>query len=141
MKFHGSITDDRRVKLSDLHGWQQFLADHAGRDIRIDITASGRRSNKANNYYWGVVIENVRDAMRKDGVHITPEQLHHYFCTLFIPVVVPTAHGEALTLPGRSSKLPAKEYGEFVEACIMWAWENMNIVIPEPNTQTQIELT
>lgn len=95
------------------------------------------RSDVANRYYFGVVIEYMFQAC--DRQH-TPDEIHDDMCDRFLKyrlLNVDPKTGEVTErfVAGRSSKLKAPAFYDFVEKVRAFGEEFFNIEIPDPDKE------
>lgn len=92
------------------------------------------RTNAANRYYWGVVVEAFASYLldQGDAIHATraAEMAHEILKQKFLPkTFVDRTTGEALTVGGSSAELSVDEFSRYLDACSVWLGE-MGIVLP-----------
>jgi hypothetical protein len=99
---------------------------YAGREVRVQISRP-KRSSQANRYYWGAIIEPIRDAMNDagclvydtaDGVGmpVTSEMVHELMKARHLPVRVVEMEGDPVTLAPSTADLDATAFSEYSEA-------------------------
>lgn len=136
----GGVTRSRDIGLivQELEGLPE---DRTWR-IRIEEVKSKRRA-KANNYYWGVVVEMMSDLTGYEG-----EEIHEYLCGArwgwkdkrvpktprnpegleSVPVRTTTTDEH-----GKRSVLRIMQFHAFVEFARRFALLKLNLVTPEPD--------
>lgn len=95
-------------------------------------------------YYWGVVVANIRGAISDlHGAPVDSEQVHqllkHKF---FFEEVIIESTGEVLKVPrsiADNSDADIIAFSQYIETCIMWAWDTLNIAIPEAEKVAVVE--
>lgn len=128
----------RGIDKGGLAGWLRSIE---GENVVLTLRKAGRRTSKQNAYLWSVNTM-IAARLREDGHRFTPEQIHEMLKMKFAPVtVVIESTGEILTAGGSSKVMSRKEFGDYVDAIILWAWETLRLEIPLPNTQTELKLT
>ncbi len=106
------------------------------KDCEVTVTierAHAHRSQKANRYYWGVVVHLIAD-----HTGYTPDETHQALKQLFLPKKLAAAgkNGEIveeLVIGGSTAQLNTIEFGEYVSHIKQWALEKLDVVIPEPD--------
>ena len=86
-----------------------------------------RRSNKQNDYYWGVVLRLIS---YESGY--TSEQAHELFRKAFLKsdeVSMGNIHNE---VPRSTTELSTNEFNEYIEKIKQFATEFYSLVIPDP---------
>ena len=109
--------------------YSEWVRDHlqlyAGGEVRIRVSRP-KRTTRANRYWWGYVLETIRQAMIEAGIGfmetnegikaVSSEALHHHFKTKYLPVRTAVVFGEDITLPPTTTTLDQTQFSEFVEA-------------------------
>jgi hypothetical protein len=136
---HYGYIQKGKLHLQNRRRFEQEVNDAKDMDVSIIVKKRGKRSTVANNYYWGVVIEEIRHDLRNRGERVEAETIHEFLKGKFNPkkVMVETT-GELLELPGSTTEMNATEFGEFLERVIEWCSTSLDLVIPPPNTQTEM---
>lgn len=106
----------------------------------IKAEKKDKRSNPQNSYYWSVCVPMVLEGLYSLGYEVkTKEQAHEIIKHLFLKEdVTNESTGELLTTITKSTTdLNKEQFNQFLEELWRWASEYLNIVIPEPNQQTE----
>jgi len=114
-----------------LMGWIKSLRG----PHRVKITeARSARSLHQNAYYWGVVIQYVRDGLEAVwGESMEPEEVHEWLKVKFLPLepVIDRRTGE---LKGRrigsSARCDTKEFADYLNRIIAFARDELGVEIP-----------
>ncbi len=98
---------------------------------------SDTRSNAANRYYHGVVLEHMYQAC--DRQH-TKDEIHDDMCDRFLKyrlIQIDRRTGEVVEriVAGRSSRLKVGPFYDFVEQVRAFAEEFFDITIPDPDKE------
>lgn len=100
------------IKLNGvLRGTDPYSCDFIERMVEGEIRQldeSGKRSNQANNYLWGVLYESLADAMGEHDI----EYIHEVCKRKFIPKI--SASGEVYG--GSTAKLSKKDFKTYCDA-------------------------
>jgi hypothetical protein len=109
-------------------------------EVMIIIKKRGKRSNPQLRYYWGVVVQEIRIEFRKRGIRATSEEIHEALKLKFNPVkTIDENSGEVLLeLGGTTTEMNVGEMSEYLERVIEWCSKSLEIIIPEPGSQTQM---
>ena len=100
-----------------------------------------KRSNQANRYYFGVVVDLIHRALKESGWDITKEGTHELLRFRFLRENRPIGEdGEFVTTVRSTTELDRQEFGDYIEACCRFAAEYLNVVIPGPNEQVAMEV-
>lgn len=125
--FYGHITN-RKLELNDRSGFTDVVHSLDDKDIVIEIGEfKPTRTNRANAYYWGVVLKCISDDSGHD-----PESLHEHFKRKFLtPLIVTIMDEETKIYTTRT--LDSQEFWDYVERVRVFAGEFFNIIIPAPS--------
>ena len=100
-----------------------------------------KRSTQSNRYYWGIVVDTIYRALKESGWEITKEGTHELLRFRFLKEDKPIGEdGEFVTTVRSTTELDRQEFGDYVEACVRFAAEYLNVVIPAPNEQVAMEV-
>lgn len=103
---------------------------------RIQIEEIKNRSLSQNKYYWKVMVPAVKEGLRDMGWDEikTDDDAHEYILEEFLKREIKNHEtGKIKVIPGSTSRLSTKEFGEFIDAVVKWAVEFLGIQIPFPN--------
>jgi len=138
LQFTGSVTESGEITLP-----QNFKRDvsvtFAGKEIEVTVERkTKKRSLDQNAYYWGVVVKLTCNAMNESGDGVTPKEVHEFLKFRFNRVQkIDTETAEVLWEYGKSTtKLNTVRFMLYIEDCIQFAAQYLNIVIPPPYTCT-----
>lgn len=121
------------------------ISVYEGKKVTVTIERYyKKRSNKQNNYYWGVIVEHWRLILLQEWGEIYQESDVHEFLksNLNFEIVVDTETGEVLMnpvtneivrKPKSTTKNTTFSQEEYHEACRQLAWEMFQYTIPLPN--------
>ena len=107
-------------------------------DYVITITPNRKtRSNQQNAYLWGIVYPAVLFGLQDAGWEIIDvEQVHEYCKQAFAArEVINKDTGEVLSLPNSTARMQTAEFNVYVDKIKAFAFEYLNITIPEPNEE------
>lgn len=132
-----SIKDGRPVNQNQIDKFYSGLKD--GRYL-LEADSSKKRTNPQNRYYWGVVVWEIRNKLEQLGNDFSAEQVHEYLKQRFNSTPVLGDGGECLGSVGASTAEMSKEdFGIYIDKIIPWAQEFLELTIPLPNTQMEVE--
>lgn len=101
-----------------------------------------KRSNPQNRYYRGVICELIGDALKDSGwepKECSNDAVHAMLKLRFLKEDRPIGKdGEFLTVVKSTTELDKEEFGAYIEHCIRFAAEYLNVVIPEPGQQMEL---
>jgi|WetSurMetagenome_2_1015567.scaffolds.fasta_scaffold121759_2 hypothetical protein len=129
-KFHGEIGSDGRIHLHEIYQkrFNIYLESFQPKTlVYVTIERAGKnqaRSDKQNNYYWGVVIE-----LARNFCGYTKDEMHDAFGMMFRKMEavdgVPTIRS--------TSTMSTTEFNQYVEDCKQFAAVELGVYIPDPN--------
>ena len=82
-----------------------------------------KRSSQQRKYYFGVVVKLIAD-----HCGMTPQEAHEALKWMFLQ-----ERGEYMPTVRSTAKLTTKEFMDYIEQCVIWAAEFLQIVVPDPN--------
>lgn len=103
---------------------------------QVNVSPRKVRSLKQNAFYWGVVVEMVRDGLRDAGFEgvKSKEDAHEVMKALFLKrSVVNVNTGELVMIHGSTADLLTQQFNEYINQVLQWAAEYLGIVIPLPD--------
>lgn len=141
VELNGHISETGEVVIQNRRLLREWASRFKGKNIKIRIERAGsRRSHPQNNYYWGVVVEEIRLALLQLGHQMTKEETHEFLKMKFNAVSIANENGEELQVPGMTCIMTKTEFGEYIERIAQWASEYLSIVIPAPNENLELQL-
>ena len=95
-----------------------------------------------NAYYWGVIIQLIKLAFKEQNGDIyTNLEVHEMLkIQLHFKELVNKETGEIIKIGTTTTTDSTVQFEEYEEDCRRWASEWLNIQIPLPNEQIEIEL-
>lgn len=114
-----------------------------GKDIVITIEKKRKkRSNMQNAYYWGVIVNLVKNAIKESwGEKLSSDEVHEILKVQNnFKEQVNKETGEVIRYYKSTTENSTLEQEDYHEDCRRWAKEWFNIEIPLPNEQIEIEL-
>lgn len=119
----------------------QFYAQLTNGRHLIKSAKANKRSLPQNGYYFAVICEMVKDALRTAGYREvkSKDDAHEIMKALFLKKrIVNEVTDEAIVIPGSTAKLTTTEFSEYIEEIIKWSSEYLGISIPLPNQQSEM---
>lgn len=109
---------------------------------KVEIKRAGKRSLQQNRYYWGVVVDLVKQGLFDLGHEVSAEETHDWLKAKFNYLeVVNEETGECEHIPRSTTEMTKEQFGEFIERIAQFAAEFLGVVIPAPNSQMAIDYT
>jgi hypothetical protein len=140
IEYYGYI-EKGTLHLENRRRFEQEIKSAKDMDVTIIIKKRGKRSSQANRYYWGVLIEEIRQDIKRRGERVEADTIHEFLKEKFSPnktKIEIEATGELLELPGSTTTMNVSEFSEYLERIIEWCATTLELVIPPPNTQTSL---
>ena len=137
IQIYGKVTDTGEITLP-----RRFKPDVArlfsGREIVVTVERKRKkRSLNQNAYYWAVVVKMICEAMNDAGDMVSSQDVHEFLRFRFLKIQkIDEETAELLYEYSRStSALKTFEFAEYIERCIQFAAEYLNIEIPTPYSE------
>ena len=110
-----------------------------GVQVEITVRVVGNpRSSPQNRWYHGVIIPLIRDAINDlagDESHDS-EAVHELLKRMFnAHDIVCEETGDTITLTKSTKGMDTYLFSDYCEKCRKWAYEFLNIQIPDPNRE------
>lgn len=117
------------------------IQEFEGKKVTIIIEQTRRkRSNQQNRFYWGCVIPIIKEALYNLGEKLTNEEVHDLIKFKFLKYDKPiNEDGLFITKIKSTSELTKSEFMELISEIQQWSSEYFNCIIPDPNTQIEID--
>lgn len=140
VELNGNISETGEVIIHNRRLLREWANKFKGKNIKIRIERSGsRRSHPQLNYYFGVVVEEIRLALLELGHQMSKEETHEFLKGKFNAKYISNAQGEAIEVPGTTTTMTKTEFGEYIDKIIQFGAEYLNIQIPAPNEKLEME--
>lgn len=143
---NGRVTRKGRLVINEteLAAFLNEVSGLAGKEVTVTVRAVGKpRSRWQNNYYYGCVVSLVRTALSEEwGERMTKDETHALLkqvCNW--KEYASESTGETVKVPQSTASLSTLEFEEYLERCRRFAAEFLNLEIPLPNEQIQMEFT
>jgi hypothetical protein len=113
---------------------------YEGKEIEVTLKkARSKRSDNQNRYYWGVVVEIVRQGLRDLGHRLDKDEVHYFLREKFnYKELVNEGTGESVKIPQSTTVMTKTEFGEYIEQIAQWSAEFLNVTIPEAGQQLEL---
>ena len=139
LKYFGKV-DDGKLTIFQRNDMVSGLQNLGSGFVEIIIRLAGKRSSPQNRYYWGAMLPIVKEGLKELGIEMSKEQTHEMLKYKFIKREFITSDGDILQIIGSTTELSTKEFNEYIESIQIWSAEYLNVNIPDPNEQTEIEI-
>ena len=127
-EFHGWVFPDGRVQWdypSLVTAYRKHLAGADGNEITAQFTKRrSKRSTKQNAFWWGVVIP-----ILAEHTGYTHDEMHEALKAKFLGR---EDLERGLIRIGSTAKLSTAEFVELTDRVMLWAAEELGVVIPQP---------
>ena len=103
-----------------------------GKRVKVTIKEwKNTRRNRANRYYWGVVIPAVYQAFAENGIKlINHEQAHEAMRNRFL---LEEVEGLDYRVPKTTTKMTITEFSDYIFVIINYLHEYFNWEVPAPS--------
>lgn len=128
------------IELPNRASFIEKLKDLKNGQIEITIRPYKRhRSGNQLRYYWSVVVPEITDALKALGHETDHDTTHELLKSKFNSRPICNADGEVIgELPQTTTRLNITEFSEYIERIVRWAAQFLGLVIPPPNSQTEM---
>lgn len=119
-----------------------------GKEVYVTIERKrSKRSNEQNRFYHAVVVELVRQRLLDFGYRYSKDQVHEklkQWMSVEAPdimldeTIIPET-GLVLSSVRSTTDLSTSEFMDYIATIQQWAAENLDLVIPDPNEQLEIQ--
>lgn len=137
------IVENGALQIYHRKVFDAMLERFNGKEVRLQVTKKRKnRSNPQNKYYWGVVIPIIQNGLfETQGEWINANETHEFLKTNFnYKELVNESTGEVLKLAQTTTTKTTVEFEEYLDKCRAFALEFLNIEIPLPNEQIEINI-
>lgn len=123
--FSGKVIAGKvQLETSEREKMELFVESLPDGDVCLEVyERKYQRSNQANDYYFGVVVELIAESLGWDK-----ETAHDFLKTRYNSVLV-NWKGKEVWITRSTASLNTAEFSQYVDRCIQFASENQ-IIIP-----------
>lgn len=142
LTYFGKITEAGGLDITNKRGFLSDLKELAGKAIRITIEGKAKRSNKQNAYLHGCIVPIVKAHLLDLGWKEakSDEWVKNYIkYNCLIKEVSNEQTGEVIKTLGESSMLTKSEFMDFVADIQRFCSEMLDLYVPDPGEQVQME--
>ena len=117
--------------------FKRAFESYEGKIIELSLKVwHKKRTNPQNSYYWGVVIELIKNYINDLGNDFDSDTIHELLRSLFLKTtkeIVNKESGEVKTIEfiQSTTKLSTIEFETYLESCKRYAAETFDIFIPD----------
>jgi hypothetical protein len=134
IQVYGTIDEGHKLIIHNRKKLDAELMECRPCEVLITIKKKGLRSTPQNNYYHGIVVENVRHRLIELGNRLTHDECHEELKRMFLPESLHDADGVVIMQKGGSTAtLNKSEFSDLVERIREWAAGALGIDIPDPD--------
>ena len=140
--FQAQVSESGKLTIYKRNDFLNELHLFAGKKVVITVEKKRKkRSNDQNSYYWSVVVPMFRAGLLDVGYKVSLEETHTFLKSKFlVKEIVNNQTGEILTSVKSTTELSTTDFMVFIEEIQQFAIEFLNVNIPSPNEQLNIEL-
>lgn len=141
LELNASIDSEGKFTLHNRLRFEQWCQENKGKNIRVTFERKRKkRSLLQNNYYHGVVVQEIRLGLLNVGYEMSTEEVHSFLKQKFNCIEISSAYGEVMEVPGSTTELTTIGFIEYIERIARWASEYLAVVIPLPNENLKLKL-
>lgn len=143
MRFQGKVDKDGVLRIVNRAYFDKYLqTELAEKEVTIEVKRKTRkRSNSQNAYYHACIIPILRAAFKDIGHNLSNEEVHLFLKTKFLKQTIANENGEYLGEKiGSTADLTTTQFMEYILEIQQFAAESLNVNVPSPNEQIQIEI-
>ena len=142
LKFFGKVKESGALHIFNRKKFDESILYFLGKDVIITIEKKTRkRSLSQNAYLHGVVIPMVQEGFLGVGYKYSLSETKTDLKRMFaIHEKINKETGEIREYIKETSTMTTVELMDFIEQIQRWAAEYLNIIIPDPNEQLEIEM-
>jgi hypothetical protein len=127
------------LRITNRKRFDSDLQNFEGKQVELTLTKkSKKRSLMQNNSYWGYMIPMIKDGLKAMGIESGEIEIHEFLKGRFNNKQVVNPDGLFIELPLSTTTLTTTEFMAYFASIQQWAAEFLNIQIPDPNTQTNL---
>ena len=129
------------LKIVNRPQFNRELEYFEGKDVEVQVRKKRKkRSLMQNAYYFGVVVPCVVEGLKDAGYRVNRELAHEFLKSKFArEEIVNEETGEVLSIIGSTAKMTTSKMMDYFAEITQWAAEYLNIQIPLPGEQTEID--
>jgi hypothetical protein len=113
-----------------------------GKPVKVTIEqVRSQHSQKQRGWYRAVIIPAIQEGLQEtQGLYLDADQVHWWLKRRFNGIsIIDHQTGEEIDIVGKSTKeLDTAQFVDYCERIRQFAWEFLNIHIPDPNTQAKL---
>ena len=106
----------------------------------IEIEKPDKRSTQQNRYYWGLVVPLIKNRILDLGTELTSDETHEFLKGKFNTMELVNGDGVVENVPRSTTILNKEAFSEYIAKIQQFAAEFLNVVIPDPGQQLEIEV-
>ena len=126
------------IKGESLHldkNWEtlEALRELEGKRVEVNFKEwKNTRSNRANRYYWGVVIPSVFGALTENGIKLVNEKQAHRAMQVKFLMEDIEYDGGIFSIPQSTAELSIDEFANYIFVVVEYLRDYYKWEVPEP---------
>ncbi len=112
-----------------------YLSTRKDGQYKLDVVmVRKKRSLSQNAWLWGCIYPMLLNGLNAQGWEFTTcDEVHEFFKTLFMQrTYVNKDTGEVIKMPNSTAKMTTIVFSEYCEQLRKYAYEFLNLIIPDP---------
>lgn len=107
----------------------------------LEVAQHNKRSDPQNRYYFGIVVPMVQEGIKHLGTQLTKEETHEFLKARFHSSELVNADtGQVEHIPRSTTIMNKEAFSNYIGEIQQFASEFLNIVIPDPGQQMELEV-
>lgn len=135
---------DGQLEMTGLLALLTHLQSMPDGDYRVPLARRrGNRTERQNNWLWGVLYPALREALVDQGWEFTDdEQVHDFFVDMLCRKTLINKHtGETVTFPDSTSRMDTLQFSSYCDALLDYASDYLGLdiskLLPEKDRQNK----
>ncbi len=138
--YAGEINQDGKLTIINTQAFKRELLTMANK--KVDVSVQTRRKTRSvaqNSFYFGVVVQIVREGLIDIGYLVGLEETHELLKSKFAEKeLINEKTGEILKTTTSTASMSTVDFMLFIQHIQQWSVEYLGVEIPDPNEQLGI---
>lgn len=140
LELGGTIDENGKLSVFREGDLRQWINAHKNQQIVLSLKLKGKkRSSPQNAYYWGVVVEMIKDRFNQLGNDFDADETHDFLKNRFNAKEIEAVQDHFIEIPMSTARLDTKDFMDYLAKIQQFASQFLGIYIPEPNEQLEVK--
>lgn len=136
---HSGYLKNGKLYFNNYRRFEQEVKPLPDCDVDIIIKKKGKASSESRKYYFGVVVKEITGRLIELGNEVDEVVVHEFLKLQCNKTYLRDEEGTIIgEVGGSTTDHNPEERAEYIERCIRFAAEKLDISISPPNTQEQL---